>query len=117
MRSHRLFLLSAAVLVVGCRGLFVVNSVPDAPTKSPIKRVVVVVMQNHSFDNLFGAFPGAEGPRPGVPGYFQSDSSGNKVSPHRLSLTVEPALPHGSIPYGKVYDNGAMDKFAFYNGD
>ena len=37
---------------------------PDAapPTKPiPIKHIVVVVKENHTFDNYFGSFPGAEG--------------------------------------------------------
>src|SRR5258708_2185167 len=39
---------------------------PDAaidgpPTAVPIKHVVVVVKENHTFDNYFGSFPGADG--------------------------------------------------------
>lgn len=36
---------------------------PDAPTSidTPIKHVVVIVKENHTFDNYFGTFPGAEG--------------------------------------------------------
>src|SRR5467141_1056280 len=30
-------------------------------TKTPIQLVVVIMMENHSFDNLFGTFPGANG--------------------------------------------------------
>jgi phospholipase C len=32
---------------------------PDVPI--PIKHVVVIIKENHSFDNYFGTFPGAEG--------------------------------------------------------
>src|SRR5438552_12009422 len=41
--------------------------VPDAasadatPQAIPIKHVVIIVKENHTFDNYFGAFPGAEG--------------------------------------------------------
>src|SRR5205085_3606354 len=35
---------------------------PDAaPVVIPIKHVVVVVKENHTFDNYFGSFPGADG--------------------------------------------------------
>src|SRR5579872_5321959 len=36
---------------------------PDAPgkTSSPIKHVVVIMEENHTFDNLFGTFPGVNG--------------------------------------------------------
>jgi phospholipase C len=33
----------------------------DAPRPIPIKHVVVVVKENHTFDNYFGSFPGADG--------------------------------------------------------
>ncbi|HEX3773504.1 MAG TPA: alkaline phosphatase family protein, partial [Polyangiaceae bacterium] len=31
------------------------------PVNTPIKHVVVIVKENHTFDNYFGSFPGAEG--------------------------------------------------------
>ncbi|HLJ35819.1 MAG TPA: alkaline phosphatase family protein, partial [Ktedonobacteraceae bacterium] len=36
---------------------------PDAPgkTSSPIKHVVVIMEENHTFDNFFGTFPGVNG--------------------------------------------------------
>jgi phospholipase C len=34
---------------------------PAGPTPTPIKHVVVIVKENHTFDNYFGSFPGAEG--------------------------------------------------------
>src|SRR5215813_11892408 len=35
---------------------------PDAPPQAiPIKHVVVVIKENHTFDNYFGSFPGADG--------------------------------------------------------
>ena len=33
----------------------------NGATKTPIQHVVVIMMENHSFDNLFGTFPGANG--------------------------------------------------------
>ncbi len=34
---------------------------PDGPLATPIKHVVIVVKENHTFDNYFGSFPGADG--------------------------------------------------------
>ena len=31
------------------------------PVSSPIKHVIEIMIENHSFDNLFGSFPGADG--------------------------------------------------------
>ncbi len=33
----------------------------DGQLATPIKHVVVIVKENHTFDNYFGSFPGAEG--------------------------------------------------------
>jgi phospholipase C len=38
-----------------------IDATPDAPTVIPIKHVVVVVKENHTFDNYFGSFPNADG--------------------------------------------------------
>jgi phospholipase C len=43
-----------------------------APAANPIKHVVVVVKENHTFDNYFGSYPGANG---------TLDSSGNNLCP------------------------------------
>src|SRR5215831_1121650 len=36
-------------------------SAPDAGTPMPLRHVIVIVKENHTFDNYFGSFPGAEG--------------------------------------------------------
>ena len=65
--------LVALTLVAGCSGGN--HAAPDAvdsppppdapvdspPTPTPIKHVVVIVKENHTFDNYFGSFPGADG--------------------------------------------------------
>jgi phospholipase C len=37
------------------------NFTPDARTSYPIDHIIVVVKENHTFDNYFGSFPGADG--------------------------------------------------------
>jgi phospholipase C len=73
-------------------------------------------MQNRSFDHLFGTFPGANGIQPGLPGFTQKDASGATVTPHLLTATSTSDLPHSRNDFLRVYDNGAMDKYAFFNG-
>ncbi|HKR31422.1 MAG TPA: alkaline phosphatase family protein [Terriglobales bacterium] len=90
-------------------------------TASPIKHVVVVLLQNNSFDHLFGTYPAAngntvEGLSPTVPGYTQTDAAGTSVTPHLLADDAPPNLPEGDVAYRQVLTPG-MDKFAFYNGD
>jgi phospholipase C len=88
-----------------------------SPTPVTINNVIVVIMQNRSFDNLFGTFPGAEGIRPGVPGFSQVDAKGATVTPTLLTNLAVDDLPHVRQALLKVSDNGMMDKYAFFNGD
>lgn len=87
------------------------------PAVGSISNIIVIVMQNRSFDNIFGTFPGAEGIQPGVPGFSQVDANGNTVTPTLLTDIAVDDLPHVRQELLKVWDNGAMDKFAFFNGD
>ncbi|HWG86331.1 MAG TPA: alkaline phosphatase family protein, partial [Candidatus Acidoferrales bacterium] len=112
------FLLGILVLAVsGCGGVGSNPNPSPSPTPGTISNVIVVVMQNRSFDNLFGTFPGAEGIRPGVPGFTQIDANGATVTPTLLTDPIAPDLPHVRQDLLKVWDNGNMDKFAFFNGD
>ena len=106
-------------IVVGCGG--VSRSADPSPSPTPaagsISNIIVVIMQNRSFDNLFGTFPGAEGIRPGVPGFTQVDAKGVTVTPTLLTDLAIPDLPHTRTKLQAVWNNGAMDKYAFFNGD
>jgi phospholipase C len=59
---RNLLLLLAATALVGCGGV-ATPTTEESPslTAMPIKHVVVIVKENHTFDNYFGSFPGAEG--------------------------------------------------------
>jgi phospholipase C len=109
-----------ALIVAGCGGVSKTSSPTPTPTpvaQNQIKNVIVVIMQNRSFDHLFGTFPGANGIQPGVPGFTQKDSKGATVTPHLLTDTGIPDLPHARSDFLRVWDNGGMDKYAFFNGD
>lgn len=115
----------AALLLVGCRGLDTVASGGGGggtggngggtsdlpPTQSPVQRIIVVILQNASFDHLFGTFPGANGPQPGAPGYTETDSSGNSVTPFLLTTQTPSPLPEGRAAFLCDWDQGHMDHF------
>ncbi len=120
--------MAAALSLGGCRGLQ--SGIPGGanlassggktqlpPTQSAVKRIVVIILQNSSFDHLFGTFPGAEGIRPGVPGYTQIDAAGQTVIPFLLAQITSKALPEGRNAYLADLDNGLMDKYAATEGD
>jgi phospholipase C len=73
--DRRTFLQRSAMAVAGgvlfsCTGGSTITRVSDATpaidTRWPIKRVVYLMLENRSFDNLFGRFPGANGTTVGV---------------------------------------------------
>lgn len=113
-----LCLVPLLALIIGCGGVAHTSSPTPTPVpQNQIKNIIVVIMQNRSFDHLFGTFPGATGIQPGVPGFTQKDSTGATVTPMLLSSTSTADLPHTRNDFLRVWDNGAMDKYAFYNGD
>ncbi len=71
---------------------------PDAPgkTSSPIKHVVVIMEENHTFDNFFGTFPGVNGiTEPQAPNPVSSD------------------LDHTGPAELAALDGGKMDQFSY----
>lgn len=71
---------------------------------SQIKHIVIIVKENHSFDNIFGRFPGADGA-------VSAKEQGRTVP---LATTPD-ALPgdigHTSADALTAYDQGRMDRF------
>jgi phospholipase C len=86
-------------------------------TNSPITHLIILMMQNHSLDNLFGTYPGANGFSTTSPGYSQVDAAGNTVSPTPITTLSTADLAHNEPVYTASWDGGKMDKFAFEEGD
>ena len=75
------------------------------------------MMQNRSFDHLFGTYPPANGLDPGAASYAQKDKAGKTITPSLLGTLSTPDIDHSRGRYMAVWDKGRMDKYAFYNGD
>jgi phospholipase C len=77
----------------------------------PIENFIYIIQENHSFDNYFGTFPGANG----IPnGTAVPDSPGGPLvdKPFLLGKShVDYDLPHSWQAAWIAYDNGAMDAF------
>jgi phospholipase C len=73
-------------------------------TCDPIKHVVLIVRENHSFDNLFGRFPNADGTKIG-------SRAGKKVRLNVTPDTLHVDLGHSSASATAAIDGGKMDDF------
>jgi phospholipase C len=81
---------------------------------TPIEHFIVLMQENHSFDNYFGTYPGADGIPPGtcMP-VDPADPSSGCVRPFHIGdKDVEMADPdHSSRTHQAQYNDGRMDGF------
>ena len=86
-------------------------------TNSPITHLIIVMMQNHSLDNLFGTYPGVNGLNASLPSYSQVDTKGSTISPTLVKTLSVGDPTHNRPSYIASWDKGLMDKFAYAEGD
>jgi phospholipase C len=89
------------------------------PSTLPITHIIVVVQENHSFDNYFGRLSATLQPdaEPLPPAFANMDASGNRVAPQKLTsscLNLDP--PHQWNDAHLAWNNGQMDGFARNGG-
>ena len=93
-------------------------SVPQRASSSgiPIQHVIVIVQENHTFDNYFGTYPGANGLPPGVA--LPAEPNGTaSVKPFPLNRDVPPRdVCHSWGCAHAEFDGGKMDGFVFTAG-
>jgi phospholipase C len=84
---------------------------PDPVARTPgrgVNHVIFLMQENHSFDNYFGTFPGAEG--------LPSGCAVEGVSPFHLSSAVTQNLPHSQRVAREAVNGGRMDRFVTAEG-
>jgi phospholipase C len=85
-------------------------------TRTPIKHFVTLMQENHSFDNYFGTYPGADG----IPEdtCLPSGTDAPCVEPWRIGGSAIEDLGHSASVYREQYARGHMDGFvrAFADG-
>jgi phospholipase C len=85
-----------------------------AAKRIPIKHVIIIFQENHSFDNYFGTYPGADGipMRGGVPTVCVPDPlSGKCVKPFHTNDDVTCGGPHLSQASLADVNDGKMNGF------
>ncbi len=105
-------LLSLAVSAMPSLG---VSAAPgsQAETATPIQHLVVVMQQNHTFDNYFGTYPDANGfpPDTCMPISLSNPGSMDCVAPFSIDSYPIEDLSHSSATFKQQYQNGKMNGF------
>ena len=125
--AERVALFSLCMVLASCGGGPNGTQTPNDPPSDPppsgvprsaIKHLMIVVMQNSSFDHLFGTYPATtRGLDSSLPSYHQVDQAGNTITPQLMTDLAPPDLRHTATSYQTAFDSGKMDKYAFENGD
>ncbi len=93
-----------SLLVVSCDYLNLISSSKnELVTNNKVNHVVVIYLENHSFDNLYGQFPGANG-----------ISSANKSAITQVSIT---GAPYPYLPIKKADETIIKVPNKLYNID
>ena len=102
-------LVAAALVLAG----WVALPAPASAATTPIRHFIMLMQSNHSFDNYFGTYPGADGIPANTCMRLSADnpSMDGCVKPHRLGRTSASDLGTGAGTQRTQYDNGAMDGF------
>ncbi len=115
--ASMLVLLSLAVPVFGTSKVSAFQS--GTETNTPIKHFIVVMQQNHTFDNYFGTYPGANGIPDGVcqPTSVSNPGSAPCVAPYEITDQSITDLSHSDSTFAGQFQNGQMNGFvATLNG-
>ncbi len=113
MLSRKVALVVGVVFLLFALGVPHVNSQTN---KNPIQHVVIMMQENHTFDNYFGTYPGANGVgganflplKPNESGIVRPFALNSAVLPHDICHSTKCAIAS--------YDNGRMDGFVYSAG-
>ncbi len=101
-------------------GLRASSVVRAAPATSPIQHIVVIDQENHSFDNVLGAFcaqvDGGQILHDPCDGATTGVLPSGRVIPLSQAADLVPNIAHGVSSQAKAINNGAMNGFAKISG-
>ena len=85
---------------------------PSVAPATPIQHLVVLMQENHTFDNYFGTYPGVDGPPDGLcmPRDPATPSAGC-VEPYHLESRRTVDLAHGTDVAAVALNGGKLDGF------
>ncbi|HEY0643454.1 MAG TPA: alkaline phosphatase family protein, partial [Nocardioides sp.] len=81
----------------------------DVPTSTPIKHFVTVMQADHTFDNYFGTYPGADGIPAGT--CMPTTAEGPCIEPWHIGGSELENLGGDGETFQRQYNQGKMDGF------
>ena len=79
-----------------------------SPASAGVTHVLILMQENHSFDNYFGSFPGTDGPSP--------DLAVEGFARFHLPSAISQNLPHSAEVAQAAMNGGKMDHFVAAEG-
>src|SRR5437660_367342 len=109
-RAVRLMATAALIALAGAS--VAVGAAAEAKTRTPIKHFMVLMQENHSFDNYFGTYPGANGTPKGTCQPLNPDRpKGQCDKPYPIGRHAIQDLGHSVDIFDAQFNGGAMNGF------
>jgi phospholipase C len=108
--------LCSLVLVSSAAALVSADELDGEPNpNTPIEHFVYLMQENHSFDNYFGTYPGANGIPPNTCMPVDPTDPDNEecVEPFHLGTRPVEDLDHNLITHERQFRDGQMDGFVY----
>lgn len=88
---------------------------PEPRPNTPIEHFIVEMQENHTFDNYFGAYPGADGIPPGTCMPVDPSNADNAacVEPFHIGDYPVEDLDHSTSTFALQYNEGRLDGFVY----
>lgn len=84
---------------------------------SKIENIVIVLQENHTFDNYFGTYPNANGTLGKNICIPQSKGASTCLAPYKSATSRPPEMNHNWNSAHEDYDGGKMDGFVYSEGN
>ena len=109
--------LAMLVLLLSLASVVAPTTTSAAPYSTPINHIVVFYMENHSFDNMYGAFPGANGLSNATNAALQVDKTGKTYDalPQVINTNLKPAGPDTRFPATLANKPFSIDQYMANN--
>lgn len=88
---------------------------PDNESNTPIEHFIVLMQENHTFDNYFGTYPGANGIPEGtcIPVDPFDENNTECVEPFHIGDRPIEDLDHSDSTFNLQYNDGQMNGFVY----